>query len=208
MLSTGVANLFQFRTCVWMRLEGRQHGRWRQRTLRLRHADPAVPVDRCGKRCDADAEHGSGERTPKPSPALGPFEGSKLGGFDGERVMKLSRGLALACGLAAFAVGMAPPTAFADSPVHEMDEFSGEELLPAGTVCDFNYLQTFTLGINAIIFGDPADPSRSIEHASFTVTHTNLDTGYTLTEKGSARFTYRPRTRARRRSVCPGTCET
>jgi hypothetical protein len=98
--------------------------------------------------------------------------------------MKLSRGLALACGLAAFAVGMAPPTAFADSPVHEMDEFSGEELLPAGTVCDFNYLQTFTLGINAIIFGDPADPSRSIEHASFTVTHTNLDTGYTLTEKG------------------------
>ena len=99
--------------------------------------------------------------------------------------MKLSRGIALACGLAALALGMAAaPAAFADSPVHEMDEFSGEESLPAGTVCDFDYLQTFTLGINAIIFGDPADPSRFIEHASFTVTHTNLDTGYALTEKG------------------------
>jgi hypothetical protein len=72
--------------------------------------------------------------------------------------------------------------------------------LPAGTACDFNYLQTFTLGINTIIFGDPADPSRSIGHASFTVTHTNLDIGYTLTEKGirrgcQRRRAGRPRTR-------------
>ena len=123
--------------------------------------------------------------------------------------MKLSRGIALACGLAALSLGMAAaPAAFADSPVHEMDEFSGEESLPAGTVCDFDYLQTFTLGINAIIFGDPADPSRSIEHASFTITHTNLDTALRSPRRGSSRFRYRPRTRSRRGSASPGTCET
>ncbi|HEY9375836.1 MAG TPA: hypothetical protein VIQ02_01910 [Jiangellaceae bacterium] len=99
--------------------------------------------------------------------------------------MKLPRALALVGGLVAFALGTAvAPAAFADSPVHIMDEFSDVESLPAGTVCDFNYVLTFTVTENLIIFGDPADPSRSIEHVSFTITHTNLDTGYALTEKG------------------------
>ena len=52
-------------------------------------------------------------------------------------------------------------------------------------MCDFHYIQTFTVRFNAIIFGDPAAPSRSIEHVGFTITHTNLDTGYALTEKGT-----------------------
>ena len=99
--------------------------------------------------------------------------------------MRLSRGLALACGLAAFALSTAvAPVAFADKPVHTVDEFPADESLPAGTVCDFDYEITGTVRINAIIFGDPADPSRSIEHVGFTLTHTNRDTGYALTEKG------------------------
>jgi hypothetical protein len=150
------------------------------RTSRSRHADLAVLVDRCRKPCDADAA----EQTPKPSAALGGFEGSPLLGFDGGRVMKLSRGIALAFGLAALALGTTVAPAFADSPVHAVDEFSAEESLPAGTFCDFNYVLTFTVKFNAIIFGGPADPSRSIEHVGFTITHTNLDTEYALTEKG------------------------
>lgn len=99
--------------------------------------------------------------------------------------MKLSRGVALVCGLAAFALGTAvAPAAFADSPLHEKDEFSDVESLPAGTVCDFDYVQTFTVRFNTIIFGDPADPSRLIDHVGFTITHTNADTGFALTEKG------------------------
>jgi hypothetical protein len=98
----------------------------------------------------------------------------------GGTVMRLSRGF----GLAALALGTAVAPAFADSPVHPVDEFSAEESLPAGTVCDFNYVLTFTQTDNAVIFSDPVDPSRSIVHSSFTITHTNLDTGYALTEKG------------------------
>ena len=42
--------------------------------------------------------------------------------------MRLPRGLALVCGLAAFALGTAvAPAAFADKPVHTVDEFSAEE---------------------------------------------------------------------------------
>jgi photosystem II stability/assembly factor-like uncharacterized protein len=78
----------------------------------VRHADPAVAVDRCRKRCDDAATEA---RTPLPQPALGgPERGLSMRGT----VMRLLRGLALACGLAALALGTAvAPAAFADSTV-------------------------------------------------------------------------------------------
>ena len=123
--------------------------------------------------------------------------------------MKLSRGFALVCGLAAFALGTAvAPAAFADSPLHEKDEFSDVESLPAGTVCDFDYVQTFTVRFNTIIFGDPADPSRLIDHVGFTITHTNADTGFALTEKGIVTVQISAEDARERTSACPGTCGT
>jgi type 1 fimbria pilin len=86
----------------------------------------------------------------------------------------------LAAGIAAFllmATGAGP--ALADDPVgHAKGSFSGEIVSPAGTVCDFTLDDTFTVDV---IF--TAAPNGGItllltEH----VTHTNLGTGYSLTE--------------------------
>jgi hypothetical protein len=76
------------------------------------------------------------------------------------------------------------PAALADRPGHTIEEFSGVDLVPAGTFCDFDYESTFTIRTNLIVFGDPADPARVILHLGFTLAHKNVDTGFTLTEKG------------------------
>jgi hypothetical protein len=53
---------------------------------------------------------------------------------------------------------------------------------PAGERCDFDYRISFTVVINDIVFDDPDDPSKVISHVTAFVSHTNLDTRYTLTE--------------------------
>jgi len=67
--------------------------------------------------------------------------------------------------------------AWAAGPQHVTSTFTAEETFPAGTVCDFDFHNVFTATDDAIIF-----PNRTIEHFVINATHTNLATGFTLTE--------------------------
>jgi hypothetical protein len=72
--------------------------------------------------------------------------------------------------------------AWADEPLHEKSSFAGSVTIPAGELCDFAYSESFSFTDNVIVFGDPDDPARVIDQVAQQVTHTNLDTGFTLTE--------------------------
>jgi hypothetical protein len=72
--------------------------------------------------------------------------------------------------------------AWADEPLHEKSSGSGVNTFQAGELCDFNYSQSYTFAANDIIFGDPDDPDKVITQFEIEVTHTNLDTGFALTE--------------------------
>jgi hypothetical protein len=68
----------------------------------------------------------------------------------------------------------------ADGPQHVKSTFPFDPPpLPAGVFCNFNYGEAATISLNAIIFAD-----RETDHIAFTDTHTNLDTGFALTETG------------------------
>ena len=67
--------------------------------------------------------------------------------------------------------------AWADGPQHVKSTFAAEFTFPAGTLCDFDYRNIGTGSDNAVIF-----PDKTIEHIELNVTHTNLATGFTLTE--------------------------
>jgi hypothetical protein len=56
--------------------------------------------------------------------------------------------------------------------------------VPAGKLCDFPYHDAFTATDNAVIFPN----GRMIEHAVIHASHTNLATGYTLTETDHFNF--------------------
>jgi hypothetical protein len=49
---------------------------------------------------------------------------------------------------------------------------------PAGDLCDFRYYETDLIALNELDYADGA----MVFHFDATVTHTNLDTGYTLSE--------------------------
>jgi hypothetical protein len=86
----------------------------------------------------------------------------------------------LAAGLAAFMLlTTGARTALAAGPVaHIKGSFSGEILSPAGTVCNFTLDDTFTVDV---IF--TAAPNGGVTQLlTQHITHTNLDTGYSLTE--------------------------
>jgi hypothetical protein len=72
--------------------------------------------------------------------------------------------------------------ASAARPHHFKGTFSDVFVHPAGEGCDFDEQISFTLRFNDIVFGDLQDPSKLISHITAEVAHTNLDTGYTLTE--------------------------
>jgi hypothetical protein len=80
--------------------------------------------------------------------------------------------------------------AWADEPLHEMSSGSGVNTSSAGEVCDFGYSQSYTFAANDIIFGDPDDPDRVITQFEIQVTHTNLDTGFALTEDDHFAITF------------------
>src|SRR5829696_5194902 len=79
------------------------------------------------------------------------------------------------------AVSMAG-AALAAGPHHFKETFSDSFVSPAGERCDFDYRISFTVVIHDIVFGDVDDPSKVISQVTANVTHTNLDTGYALTE--------------------------
>lgn len=70
--------------------------------------------------------------------------------------------------------------AWADGPQHVKSTFPfNPPPLPAGAFCNFTYGEAATVSLNAIIFANS-----ETDHIAFTDTHTNLDTGFSLTETG------------------------
>jgi hypothetical protein len=66
---------------------------------------------------------------------------------------------------------------------HQFKEtFSAAFVSPAGERCDFDQQIAFTVVIHDTVFDDLDNPSRVISRVTAYVSHTNLDTGYTLTE--------------------------
>jgi cytochrome c-type biogenesis protein CcmE len=76
-------------------------------------------------------------------------------------------------------VGLTAPVATALGPTHLKASFTIND---NGPLCDFNYLASFTVESNVIVFGDVNDPTKVIAHESVVETHTNLDTGASLSE--------------------------
>ena len=76
--------------------------------------------------------------------------------------------------------------AWAGGPEHVKSPFAFEDRFRAGEFCDFAYRIAASGTDNVIIF-----PDKTIDHVTIQVAHTNLDTGFTLTENDyfSAQFT-------------------
>ena len=68
--------------------------------------------------------------------------------------------------------------AWADSPQHVKSAFTFENPQPPGAFCDFNYGEVATVSLDAIIFADGTET----DHIAALVIHTNLETGFSLTE--------------------------
>jgi hypothetical protein len=68
--------------------------------------------------------------------------------------------------------------AWADGPQHVKSTFTFENPQPPGAFCDFNYGEVATVSLDAIIFADGTET----DHIDALVIHTNLDTGFALTE--------------------------
>ena len=82
------------------------------------------------------------------------------------------------------AVTLAAPVASAGGPIKTTEPFSVSLDRLAGTICDFELFETFT-GTDVIKeFNDRVEI-----HDSIKTTHTNVDTGYTLTESYVTNFT-------------------
>jgi hypothetical protein len=69
--------------------------------------------------------------------------------------------------------------ASAETPLHLKSSFSGSEQ-PQG--CDFREGLSYSLTSNSTVFGPQDNPDRVISQVELFVRHTNLDTGYELTE--------------------------
>jgi hypothetical protein len=80
---------------------------------------------------------------------------------------------------AAVLLALAAGTAHADQASHFKFSFSGENLHPAGTLCDFTLDDTFTVDLNGAFV--PVNGLNPVEVTEY-LTHTNLDTGYSLSE--------------------------
>lgn len=91
--------------------------------------------------------------------------------------------LALIGSVVLTALVLSATAAWADPPTHfKKVTFSDTFSAPAGQLCDFDYFQSFT-GVQSLeVFGDPDNPTNVVSHLTIQVSHTNLATGYTLTE--------------------------
>ena len=82
--------------------------------------------------------------------------------------------------LGVLAVAAGGTAAWAGGPQHVQSTFPFDPPpLPAGAFCNFTYGEAATVSLNAIIFA-----GSETDHIAFTDTHTNLDTGFSLTETG------------------------
>ena len=97
------------------------------------------------------------------------------------------RRLVLALAMGALATGYLAPVAMAAPPERFTDTFEGTNSIPEGELCDFDYEQVFS-GTDQVTFF--SDGSVQV-HEQLTVAHTNLDTGYTLTENDVIFLTFR-----------------
>ncbi len=97
--------------------------------------------------------------------------------------MNLKR-LWIVLGVATAALAL-PATASAAPPSHTVSSSTSDTVYPAGTYCDFTIERVVAAQVQTLIFLDnQGNFVRAQLHVAFTVTHKNLDTGYTLTESG------------------------
>jgi hypothetical protein len=101
---------------------------------------------------------------------------------------------AMLIALSLFVLMAAASTASATRPLHEKSSFSASFDLAAGEFCDFAYHQAGTAYSNALIWGNPDNPRKVIDHQTQYVTHTNVDTGFTLTEVDHFTFSFNAKT--------------
>ena len=88
--------------------------------------------------------------------------------------------LAVGTVLGVLASAAGSTAAWADGPQHVKSTFPFDPPpLPSGAFCNFTYGEAATISLNAIIFA-----GSETDHIAFTDTHTNLDTGFSLTETG------------------------
>jgi len=80
--------------------------------------------------------------------------------------------------LGVLALAAGSTAAWADGPQHVKSTFTFENPQPPGAFCDFNYGEVATVSLDAIIFADGTET----DHIAALVIHTNLDTGFSLTE--------------------------
>jgi hypothetical protein len=79
--------------------------------------------------------------------------------------------------VALLAMGAGTASAGAQA-THIKSTFSGDVVSPAGTLCNFTEDDTFTVDVDFILAPNGESPVLLTEN----ITHTNLDTGYSLTE--------------------------
>ena len=95
------------------------------------------------------------------------------------------RRLLLPLALGALLIGALAPVASAAQPEHFTETFENDFVLAAGVVCDFDYRQSYEGRDIVTIFDDRVQVQEMV-----TITHTNLDTGYSLTEVLSYNLTF------------------
>jgi len=89
------------------------------------------------------------------------------------------RRLSLLISFGLLIVALEATAASAARPTHILKQtFSDSFSAPAGTLCDFNFSQSFTIVDTGVFFDDD---SFVLSETAY-VTNTNVDTGYTLTE--------------------------
>src|SRR5262249_39410922 len=80
--------------------------------------------------------------------------------------------------LGVLALAAGSTAAWADGPQHVKSTFTFENPQPPGAFCDFNYGEVATVSLDPLILADGTET----DHIAALVIHTNLDTGFSLTE--------------------------
>jgi hypothetical protein len=89
------------------------------------------------------------------------------------------------CAVAAtLAVLGTTPASATGRPQKDSFSFSFNDVVPAGELCDFDYRSRGTITITMLSFTDRnGEETHNLNHSTGSFSHTNLDTGYSLTER-------------------------